>query len=141
MRRMKKYAIRRRIATASPVSTHRNRRSGSRDSEGRASAEPSLVTVPVAISGAADGLPVAGQAVHLGLRLLVQLVRQLRVLELARDVLALALGVVQPCLQPLRARRVLARLADVLVDEQEGERRDRVRRLARRVDRRDAQIL
>src|SRR4051812_2079726 len=91
MRRMKKYAIRIRIAAASPVSTHRSRRSARRDSGGRErTLWPPLVTVPVAISGATDGLTVALQAVHLGLRLGVQIVRELRVLQLARDRLALA---------------------------------------------------
>src|SRR3954471_9861658 len=139
MSRRKKYAIRTRIAAASPVSTHRSRRSGSRDSGVRARTPP--VTVPVAISGAADGLPVAAQAVDLGLRLLVQLVRQLGVLQLAGDVLPVALGVVQPRLQPLGGLRVLARLADVLVDEQEGQRGDRIGLRARRVDGRDPQVV
>src|SRR3954463_15931832 len=110
MSRRKNYAITSRIAAASPVSTHRNRRSGSRDSGGRASARPPLVTVPVALSGAAGRLPRALPAVAPGLRLLVKLGRQLRVLQLARDVLALALGVVQPRLQALGAVGVLARL-------------------------------
>src|SRR4051794_15204517 len=102
MRRMKKYAIRIRIAAASPVSTHRSRRSGSRDSGGRGGTpRPPPGTVPGAISGPADGLAVALQAVHLGLRLRVQIVRELRVLHFARNRLALALGVVQPRLDAL----------------------------------------
>src|SRR4051794_40839276 len=142
MRRMKKYAIRIRIPAASPVSTHRSRRSPSRDTGGRERTPgPPRVTVPIAISGAADGLTVALQAVHLGLRLRVQIVGELRVLQLARDRLAGALGVVQPRLDALGRVGVLARLADVLVDEQERERGDRVRLGAGRVDRRDPQVV
>src|SRR3954452_4594873 len=138
--RMKKYAIRTRIAAASPVSTHRNRRSGSRDSGDRASARPPPVRVPVAISAAADGLPVALQAVDLGLRLGVQVVREPRVGDLARDGLTGALGVLQEGLQPLGALRVLAGLADVLIGQQERQRGDRIRLRAGRVDGRDPQV-
>src|SRR4051812_48764372 len=73
----KKYAIRRRIAAARPVSTHRSARSGSRDSGGRVSDPPPTIGVPIDMS--ADGRAVALQAVHLGLRLRVQIVRELRV--------------------------------------------------------------
>ena len=60
-----------------------------------------------------------------------------RVLQFAGDVLALALGVVEPGLQARRLAGLHPGLARVLIDEQERQRGDRVRRVAGRVDRGD----
>src|SRR4051812_934636 len=144
--RMKKNAISSRIAAASPVSVHFRRRSGSRDSDDRPemSGRPPCVSAPAAMgcrSAPRDRLAVALQAVDLGRGLRLQRGGQRRVLELLRDLLARVLAVLEPRDDGLGLLLVAARLADVLVDEQERDGRDRVRLVARRVDRREAQVV
>src|SRR5919206_2099824 len=109
-RRTKKNAIRTRISAASPVSVQRSSGSASRDRDGRSRSErPSRtgvrldasIVVRRAALGGRDRLPVALQAVDLGLRLGLDRVRQRRVLQLRRDLLAVAEAVVQPVLDEL----------------------------------------
>src|SRR4029079_17924766 len=90
---------------------------------------------------AVDGSAVALQAVDLGLRLGLDVVRQRRVLQLRRDLLAGAEAVVQPVLDELGLRRILAGLARVRPHEQERDGADRVRLRVGRVDRAEAQVL
>src|SRR5947199_3396452 len=108
------------------------------DARGR---DPRAGVVTAAMSrSACDRCAVAHQAVDLGLGRRLDRVRQRRVLQLRCHSLAVAEGVVQPVLQQAGLRLVEARLARILVDEQERHRCDRVRVRARRVDRAEAQI-
>src|SRR3954454_17227362 len=86
---MKKYAIRTRIATARAVRPQRRNWSGSRDRGGRSSTErPPPVVAARASTPLLEGLAVAGEALDLGQGLRVDLIRQRRVLELRRHLLA-----------------------------------------------------
>src|SRR3954453_9394132 len=140
---MKKNPISARTPTAIAVSVQRSSRSGSREAGDRSNAERSpCVSVPAAMrrSGRLDRRAVALQAVHLGLRLLLDGRGERRVLELLRRVLTLAQRVVEPRLHAGRLVLRDAGLAHVLVDEQEGARGDRVGLVAGRVDRAEAQV-
>src|SRR4051812_41331305 len=142
-RRMKKYAISSRTRTASAVRPQRINRSGSRASGGRSRTErppPTPVRLPASMGSLGERLSVAGEPLHLGLGRGVDGRGKRRVLELLRHVLAVALGVVQPVLHPLRDLLRLPRLAHVLVDEEERGRRDGIRAGSRRVDRAEAQV-
>src|SRR3954470_5916436 len=142
-RRMKKYAISSRIRTARAVRPQRMTRSGSRASGDRSRTErppPTPVRLPASMSPLGERLSVARQALDLGLGLRVDVRGERCVLELLRHALAVALGVIQPVLHPLGDLLGLPRLAHVLVDEDEGGRRDRVRARARRVDGAEAQV-
>src|SRR5919198_4677112 len=110
---MKKYAMRARIATARAVRPKRSARSGSRDSGDRSRIErsPRVVRRPASMPPLRDWLAVAGQAGHLGLRVLVQPVGQRRVLQLRRHLLASPERVVEPVLDPLGLLLRFARLA------------------------------
>src|SRR3954451_16507517 len=141
---MKKNAISARTPAARAVSVQRRRRSGSRAAAGdRSRPERSpWVSVPAAMrrSGRLDRRAVALQAVDLGLGLLLDGLRERRVLELLGRVLARGEGVVEPRLDAHGLVRRDAGLAHVLVDEQEGARGDRVGLVAGRVDRAEAQV-
>src|SRR4051794_29902170 len=138
----KKYAISARIAAARPVSPQRSARSGRRASgdRPRTGRSPPTEREP-ASNSAADRRAVAGQAVRRALRLLQDRRRQLRVLELAEDALALAEAVVDEALHRAGLALVEPALAKVLVDHHERLRGDRIGRGIRRVDDRDAEIL
>src|SRR3954454_3404368 len=140
---MKKKPISARTPTASAVSVQRSSRSGSREAGDRSNTERSpCVSVPAAMrrSGRLDRRAVALQAVHLGLRLLLDGRGERRVLELPRRVLTLAQRVVEPRLHAGRLVLRDAGLAHVLVDEQERAGGDRVGLVARRVDRAEPQV-
>src|ERR687886_2382709 len=149
-RRTKKNAIRTRISAASPVSVHRSTGSASRARDGRSMSErPSraeVLSAPGSIARralgrrAAERLAVALQALDLGLRLALDLVGQRRVLQLRRDLLARAEGVVEPALHELGLALLHAGLAHVLPDEQERHGADRVRLVAVGVDRAETQV-
>src|SRR3954454_9857837 len=142
-RRMKKNAISARTPTAMAVSVQRRNTSGSRAADGRSWNErSSWVAVPAAISSARrDRRAVAGQAIDLLLGGGVDRLRERRVLELLRHALAIAERVVEEALDQLRLLLGQAGFAHVLVDEQERARGDRVRLIAGRVDRAEAQVL
>src|SRR3954447_2574847 len=140
---MKKNPISARTPTASAVSVQRSSRSGSRAAGDRSNTERSpCVSVPAAMRRSArfDRRAVARQAVHLGLRLLLDGRGERRVLELLRRVLTLAQRVVEPRLHAGRLVLRDPRLAHVLVDEQERAGGDRVGLVARRVDRAEPQV-
>src|SRR4051794_20579224 len=141
---MKKNAISARTPAARAVSVQRRRRSGSRAAAGdRSRFERSpWVNVPAAMprSGRLDRGAVALQAVDLGLGLLLDGRRERRVLQLLGRVLPCGQRVVEPRLHAGRLVRRQTGLAHVLVGEQEGARGDRVRLVARRVDRAEAQV-
>src|SRR3954447_11317455 len=142
-RRRKKNAISTRISAASAVSPHRSRRSGSRASGDRSRTErppPAAVRLPASISALLERLAVARQALDLRLGRRVDGSGQRRVLQLLRHALAVGLSVVEPVLHPLRDGAALPRLTHVLVDEEEGGRRDRVGGRTRRVDGAEAQV-
>src|SRR4051812_19548499 len=146
---MKKKAISSRISAARPVSVHLSSGSIARDRDDRSSTERSsrAMRLPASMaglsgsSGPADRLAVALQAVDLGLRLGLHVVRQRRVLQLRRDLLALVQREAEPALDQLGLVRVHARLAHVLVDEQEGHGADRIGLVAVAVDRAEAQVV
>src|SRR5919199_1767092 len=150
-RRTKKNAIRTRISAARPVSVHRSTGSASRARDGRSMSErPSraeVLSAPASIARralgrrAAERLAIALQALDLGLRLALDLVGQRRVLQLRRDLLARAEGVVEPVLHELGLVLLHPGLAHVLPDEQERDGADRVRVRALRVDRAEAQVV
>src|SRR3954447_25368959 len=142
-RRMKKNAISARTPTAIAVSVQRRNTSGSRAADGRSRNErSSWVAVPAAINSARrDRRAVARQAIDLLLGGGVDRLRERRVLELLRHALAIAERVVEEALDQLRLLLGQAGLAHVLVDEQERARGDRVRLIAGRVDRAEAQVL
>src|SRR5689334_583084 len=110
-RRMKKNAIRTRTRAASPVSVQRSSGSASRERGGRSTSErpprteelsaPASIARSALRGRAAERLPVALQALHLGLRLALDLVGQRRVLQLRGDLLARAERVVEPVLDEL----------------------------------------
>src|SRR4051812_18598969 len=141
--RMKKKPMRTRTPAAIAASTHCSSGSAKRGPDPRGSV-PRVEVIPAAStaprSARRDRGAVADEAIDLRLGLLLDRVGQRRVLQLGRDRLAGALGVVQPVLDEPRLRGVETGLADVLVDEQERDRRDRVGRGARRVDRAEAQV-
>src|SRR4051812_47153411 len=145
--RTKKKAISNRIPAASAVSTQRSSRSGSLARSGRSRGERPLPAIEVVVASTAmrrsgsDRAAVAGQRARGVLRLGEQLARELRVLELGELVLPVAEQVLQEGAHRLGVALLHAeRLAGVLVGVDEGLRGDRVGGLARRVDRRDAEI-
>src|SRR3954454_13573634 len=141
---MKKNAISTRTPTAIAVSVQRSSRSGSRAAGDRSNAERSpWVRAPAAMprSGRLVGRAVALQAVDLGLGLLLDRRGERRVLQLLGRVLARAERVVEPRLDAGRLVRRQTGLAQVLVDEQERARGDRIGLVARRVDGAEAQVL
>src|SRR4051812_32891034 len=150
-RRMKKNAIRTRISPARPDRTHFRTGSTARERGDRAvsARSPRIVVarLPASISAfgslrrAVDGRAVALQAVDLGLRLGLDVVRERRVLELRCDLLAGAERVGEPVLHELGLGRVLPGLAAVLPHEEERDRADRVGLRALGVDRAEAQVL
>src|SRR5919199_339728 len=105
-RRTKKNAIRTRISAASPVSVQRSSGSASRDRDGRSTIErpprAEVLSARASIARRALGrragerLAVALQALDLGLRLALDLGGQRCVLQLRRDLLARAEGVIEP---------------------------------------------
>src|SRR3954452_1414374 len=141
---MKKNAISARTPAARAVSVQRRRRSGSRAAAGDRSGpgRSRWVNVPAAMprSGRLDRRAVALQAVDLGLGLLLDGLRERRVLQLLGRALTGGEGVVEPRLLARAFVRRDARLAHVLVDEQEGARGDRVGLVAGRVDRAEARV-
>src|SRR3954452_4071218 len=143
-RRRKKTPMSARPPAASAVSVQRRRRSGSRAAAGdRSRPERSpWVNVPAAMprSGRLDRGAVALQAVDLGLVLLLDGLRERRVLQLLGRALTRGEGVVEPRLHAHGLVRRAAGLAHVLVDEQERARGDRVGLVAGRVDRAEAQV-
>src|SRR3954447_19186955 len=116
---MKKNAISARTPAARAVSVQRRRRSGSRAAAGdRSRPERSpWVNVPAAMprSGLLDRRAVALQAVDLGLGLLLDGLRERRVLQLLGRVLTGGEGVVEPRLHAHGLVRRDAGLAHVLV--------------------------
>src|SRR3954468_13028796 len=123
--RMKKNARRTKMPTASVVSPQRRILSGRRADEGRSSERPSAgeMRVPASIvlrRRARQRLAVALQRVDLGLGLGEDVRRQRRVLQLRRDLLPAADRVLQPRLDLLGLRLADPRLAEILVDQQEG---------------------
>src|SRR3954447_12233401 len=143
--RMKKNARRTKMPTARVVSPSRRILSGRRADDGRSSERPPVGEMRVPASmllrrGALDRLPVALQGADLGLGHGEHGGRQRRVLEVGRDLLAVARRVLQPRLDLLGLRLADAGLAEILVDEQERDRRDRVGLGSRRVDRREPQV-
>src|ERR687886_401229 len=150
-RRTKKNAIRTRISAARPVSVHRSTGSASRARDGRSMSErPSraeVLSAPASIARralgrrAAERLAVALQTLDLRLRLALDLIVQRCVLQLRRDLLARAEGVVEPVLHELGLVLLHPGLAHVLPDEQERDGADRVRVRALRVDRAEAQVV
>src|SRR3954447_12370322 len=125
--RMKKNARRTKIPTARAVSPSRRILSGRRADEGRSSERPPAgeMKVPASIvlrRGARERLAVALEAVDLGLGLRQDRRRERRVLEVRRDLLAAAGRVLEPRLDLLGLRLAHARLAQVPVDQQEGDR-------------------
>src|SRR3954452_3309907 len=142
---MKKNAISARTPAARAVSVQRRRRSGSRAAAGdRSRPERSpWVNVPAAMprSGRLDRGAVALQAVDLGLGLLLDGLRERRVLQLLGRALTRGQRVVEPRLDAGRLVRRQTGLAHVLVGEQEGARGDRVRLVARRVHGAEAQVV
>src|SRR5919112_4865159 len=149
-RRMKKNAMRTRISPARPVRNQRSVGSAKRARDDRSVIERpprAGVRVPASIArfsplrrAAADGRAVALQAVHLGLGLALDRVRQGRVLELRSDLLAVAERVAEPVLHELGLVLLDTGLAHVLPDEQERDRSDRVRLVALGVDRAEAEV-
>src|SRR3954453_3910806 len=148
-RRTKKNAMRTRISAASPVSVQRSSGSSARARGGRSTSERpprTVVRLPASIARAAsggragEGLPVALQALHLGLRRSVVRVGERRVLQLRGDLLTAAERVVEPALHERGLGLLHPRLAHVLPDEQERHGGDRVRGLALGVDRAEAQV-
>src|SRR4051794_8787327 len=140
-RRMKKNAMRTKIPAARAVSPHRRRSSASRVEERRPAA---VIDAASIVLGRAlrrrDRRAVALERADLRLRLAEDAARKRRVLQLRRELLAGTLRVLQPRLHALGLALAHAGLAEVLVDQQEGHGRDRVRLSARRVDRREAQV-
>src|SRR3954451_877222 len=149
-RRMKKNAMRTRISPATPVRTQRSSGSSARARGDRSAIErprrTAGLSAPVSIAlrrlrgGAGERLPVALQALDLGLRLALDLVGQRRVLQLRGDLLAGAERVVEPALHELGLVLLYPGLAHVLPDEQERDGADRVRLVAVGVDRAEAQV-
>src|SRR4051794_40525799 len=109
----------------------------------RAGALPPAVAVPAsnALLAPRDRRAVAPQAVRRRLRLGQQRRRQLRVLQLAEHVLTGTEAVVDELLDTLRLRLVETALAEVLVDDHERLRGDRIGRRVRRVDDVHAEVL
>src|SRR4051794_40334809 len=123
----KKYAISARIAAERAVSPQRRTLSGRRASRNRpSSGRLRLADTEPASNSAADRRAVAGEAISRRCRLLEQRSRELRVLELAQHALPLAEAVVDEALHRLGLALVEAALAEVLVDDHERLRRDRV---------------
>src|SRR5919202_2403748 len=146
--RTKKNPIRMRIAAAAPARPQRSTRSGTAASgDRRRGRRPPLVVVmePASISlrsaRPAQGLAIAREAVGRGLRLGQEPARQLRVLELREHVLAGTEAVVDERLDVAGARLLDPGLAEVLVDDHERLRGDRVGLRVRRVDDVHAQVL
>src|SRR3954454_8675829 len=141
--RMKKKPMRTRTPPAIAASTPCSSGSAKRGPDPRGSV-PRVEVIPAAStaprSARRDRRAVADEAVDLRLGLLLDRGGQRRVLQLRCDRLARALRVVQPVLDGPRLRGVQTRFADVLVDEQERDRRDRVGRVSGRVDRAEAQV-
>src|SRR4051812_20429053 len=96
---MKKYPMMTRISAARPVSPQRMIRSGRRAAGGRSSIErpPGALRLP-ASNALLERASVALQGAHLGLSVRVEGVGQCRVLQLRRDLLTVAEGVVEPAL-------------------------------------------
>src|SRR4051795_8044362 len=142
--RTKKNAIRTRISPASAVSVQRTSGSTRRERGDRSRTNrppPWIWMLPASISvRSADRRAVALQRGDLGLRLAEDVRRERRVLEVRRDLLAVAERVVEPGLDELGLALADARLAHVLVNEQERGGGDRVRGRVRRVDGAEPQV-
>src|SRR3954470_7492067 len=142
--RTKKNAIRTRISPASAVSVQRTSGSTRRERGDRSRTErppPWIWMLPASISvRSADRRAVALQGGDLGLRLAEDVRRERRVLEVRRDLLAVAERVVEPRLDELGLALADPGLAHVLVDQQERGGGDRVGLRGGRVDGVEAQV-
>src|SRR5947209_13629175 len=126
--RPKKYAIRIRIATATPVRPHLRTWSGSREASGSRPITgrlPRAVTAP-ASTFSLERRPVALEPGDRGLRGRQHVRGQLRVLELGQDALSAPQPVVEERLDALRGVLGDPRLAHVLEHDHERLRRDRI---------------